>query len=1138
MVLALTWMLAMMHLPASAQQTYGYDAWSAASDTLASVVVGQRYNLSSPFLVPGSERVSVGPTVLGNEDYDINYRLGVIRVRAQLPEDARVVVSYRKAPFTLNPVYSLRDIEISEPGGGDTVTVTPAVRQRRPELNMGNLVFGGTKSISFTVGNNRGTSLDQALHASIEGQLTPTIKVKALLSDNNLPVQPEGNTEELEYLDKVYVEIEGSHAKTVLGDFGFANDVSTFSPITRQLKGLTAEAWIDGGRIVAAGAKSKGEFRTVEFRGTTGLQGPYELLSASRNTGEVIIAGTERVYFDGRRLARGQNRDYTIDYDRGTISFTPKVLVTRDSEIAVDFEITQERYDRSTVFTMAQTQLLPGGLDLDVAFARESDNKDSPKNQAFTEQEKQILRDAGDDPTRALASGVTPTESGSGDYILVPADTLAGIPAYFQYDSLGTYVVSFVEVGAGSGDYELEGINSRGMRYYRFVGVRAGNYSVGKMLPLPESVTLVTARVRRQRGDHLVLDAEWNVSEHDRNLYSTEDDRDNHGNAAQFRLGLKNVPFLVGRLRVTGSLNTIDDRFKSFDKSRPAYFYRDWNLENVKLSGRESIQEYNAELARGELALVGYTLGRIDRVDVSGQKHEARVRIGRDQDRMLGGRTFDTRTERPDDVRLRRHVTATAAFGMFGIRPSATWARERYLQDAFAAPDSGFAYELTRVRLSDRSAKKVSAAIELENRQTEEITVGLPDWTDTRRDRTVSAELAVRGDAARGELEVTHREEKDLIADDTRFADLARVQGFVRSARAGIRANLEYEISQMAARTLVRSVIFVGEGNGDYNEQGDLVGKGRGAYSIVYSPTTNKVPTKAVNLNLRFSWKRPGAGAMRFGSGAGRKEVGGGLWSWVKANIALDQTIAVTEESTYDSAWRIYLMVPSALQRESTTVYGATNIRQDWTLLDGYPSVSLTYRFQRKDEEDNRFEGVHENRLYGQHLVRLSRSVSSAVTLTGEVSREVQRRGGGGIDAASGATYDILAHSILAGAGFLLPEGSSIDVDVKYTTRTDRVLDAGQSLLTLRPKTTWRVSRMISVFASYDVTRAWDANPAASRPLLFTREGDTHRWNLTPTFRLSKYISLVASYNGRRETVYSGRRITDHELKVETRAFF
>jgi hypothetical protein len=85
------------------------------------------------------------------------------------------------------------------------------------------------------------------------------------------------------------------------------------------------------------GAETKGEFRTVQFNGTTGLQGPYPLLSQARTTSDVIIAGTERVSIDGIRVERGPNRDYLIDYDAGTVLFTPRRLITTDTEIAVDF---------------------------------------------------------------------------------------------------------------------------------------------------------------------------------------------------------------------------------------------------------------------------------------------------------------------------------------------------------------------------------------------------------------------------------------------------------------------------------------------------------------------------------------------------------------------------------------------------------------------------------------------------------------------------------------------------------------------------------------------------------------------------------------------------------------------------------
>jgi hypothetical protein len=231
-------------------------------------------------------------------------------------------------------------------------------------------------------------------------------------------------------------------------------------------------------------------------------------------------------------------------------------------------------------------------------------------------------------------------------------------------------------------------------------------------------------------------------------------------------------------------------------------------------------------------------------------------------------------------------------------------------------------------------------------------------------------------------------------------------------------------------------------------------------------------------------------------------------------------------------------MVPSALQRDGSTVFGATSIRQDWTLFDGYPSVSLAVRYERRDEEDNRFEGINEQRFFGQHLVRLSRSLSSLLTMTGEASREIRSRGGKGIETEAGGVYDVTSQSALAGLGFRLQGGSSIDIDFKLTKQKDDVSSAEQTLLTVRPKATWRIGRAVSVFGSYDLTRTWDQGESAVKPVVFTHAGDAHRWNLTPTIRLSKYISLVAAYNGRREKVFSGNEITDHELKLETRAFF
>ena len=71
----------------------------------------------------------------------------------------------------------------------------------------GGLRVTGSKTVQVSSGSRREMTVDQNLRLNINGRLTPEIGVRAFLSDDNLPVVPEGNTEELKDIDKVLVEI-------------------------------------------------------------------------------------------------------------------------------------------------------------------------------------------------------------------------------------------------------------------------------------------------------------------------------------------------------------------------------------------------------------------------------------------------------------------------------------------------------------------------------------------------------------------------------------------------------------------------------------------------------------------------------------------------------------------------------------------------------------------------------------------------------------------------------------------------------------------------------------------------------------------------------------------------------------------
>jgi hypothetical protein len=1105
---------------------YDWKSWGAVTDTLRTEAPGRRLLLTAPFILAGSDTVHVDGIRLTSDQYEINYQRGMIRILTPVREGALVRASYTRLPFLLDSVYLLREVEFGSTAQRPP-TLAPPVADRTDNLfnPTGDLVFGGVKSISLSFGSNKSTALDQTLRATVEGNLTSSIKVRALLSDNNLPIQPEGNTEELEYLDKVLVELSGPNGKATLVDFSFSNDYSNYTEFRRELKGVSGEVSGHDSKVGAAAGSSKGVFRSISFRGTEQLQGPYELLSPGRVNGEVIIAGTERVYFDGDELQRGQNRDYTIDYDVGTITFTPRRLVTADTEIAIDFEVTQEQYSRTSTFAIGETSRLPAQFKLQTLLAREHDDSDRPKALSIEDPDRLILADAGDDEELAIAVGITFVGAGNGDYDLVPGNPVAGIPDSYTFnDSMGEYHVLFVEVGAGNGDYVLDGISAKGVPFYQFEGVGQGNYVIGKKLPLPQSHSVMTTRL--SRSGRFDADLQFNVSDFDRNTLSDKDDGDNIGDAGEVRLGFKELPVGIGKIDIRGSVSTIEDNFRSLEKTRRWYFYRDWNLEQDALVGREILQQLTSTFRRFESVRLDYDFGFIKRDNFDGVKNEGRVALAEAEDRSLTGRVFDTDIDGDNEKRKRTHGSVSTRYGLWKLLPSAHYTAEEYLVTSPVLADSGIAYNQFGVGLAAREVDRVGYAVSFEQRATEQRADSTGGWIDTRTDRTFRASLSARRiRSLQGELEYSHREQDDKFIGNTQTSDLARLKAQVRAERIGLRTNIDYEISQNQFRSQEKTVVFVGEGQGDYNELGEPVGKGRGSHTLVFLPTLETIPTRSVAFTVRLNWKPPSTDATS-------------PLSWVRRNVSLDQQLTVREESTFDDAYRIYLMFPSALQRDDSTLRGVVSLRQEWFLLNGYPDLGLTFRYQRDDEEENSFGAVKENKFFQQQIVRVDRAISKLVSANLELTRELRRRHGQGLFAGTGSTYDVEGWAVAAGWGLRFSAGSSIDGHLEFRRRKDDESAADERSVSLKPRFVWRVTKAVNVFGRYELTRFSDGEPVLVRPFFFSAPGTTHRWSLTPNIKISKLISVLSTYEGRSEDTFSGDRITEHAFRIETRAFF
>jgi hypothetical protein len=156
-----------------------------------------RLDLDTSFIVEGSDSVLMDGVAMEREsDYRINLLMGTLVLVRPASGGETVRISWQRYPFSFSPVFAARF-----PGDSGPLRVTrPPARTIEGEGKRSSpyrLRLSGSKSVGFSLGSDRGLGIDQSLKMSMAGKLAKDLEVRAFLSDDNLPVQPEGNTEEL-----------------------------------------------------------------------------------------------------------------------------------------------------------------------------------------------------------------------------------------------------------------------------------------------------------------------------------------------------------------------------------------------------------------------------------------------------------------------------------------------------------------------------------------------------------------------------------------------------------------------------------------------------------------------------------------------------------------------------------------------------------------------------------------------------------------------------------------------------------------------------------------------------------------------------------------------------------------------------
>jgi hypothetical protein len=1082
-----------------------------------------RIEIGSAFIVPESDSVLIdGSPLRRGSDYRINTLRGSIVLVVPAAGGERLVVRFSRYPLPFGPVFASRVAEGAPPLPlGPLVSPAPA-REERRAAEPYQLRLSGSKTVGVNIGSNRDLGLDQSLRVTMVGKVAKDLEVNAFLTDDNLPVQPEGNTEELKYLDKVSVQVKAKHTEVQLGDFTSALSWSQFSSFQRELRGVAAIVNARGQSFSAGGGVAKGRFKTASFAGREGVQGPYELLPARRFNAVIILPGTERVYFNGRMLKRGSENDYTIDYNRGTVTFMERLVVTNDSEIVIDYEMSEDSYERTTV-TGGWTLSRPGGaLSLRAFFFQESDDTGKPVFGSIGAADRAVLEAAGDDPSKATTPGIEFVGAPKGDYVLVPADSL---PAHFEFAaSLGEYRLDFYEVGSGAGDYRIDGFTANGNVKYRYAGEGKGDFRIGRILPLAERKRVFTLGASAAKGA-LFLETEGNVSVHDRNLFSSAGDEDNRGQAMKLSGGLKDLDIGAARLSLSGEYSTLDDRFVSPDKKRESYFYREWGLEGVSFSGREDIGGGRISLAGARAwKIAGSWLSLSRGAALSARKADVAGGIG---DMGIRGISLKAFASRAGGERERRFAQGSGVLSFWHLAPRLTLEAERYKAVPAAAPDTGRYYRQGVFSVAGRDIGAYRANLSLTRRLTDDLDSLRAGWFRARENDEISFDGGFSKGGRILELLATHRRMREERFGDVSWYNLARLRARDSWEKAGLAADLSYRMSAGEERTRQRAIVFVGENQGDYDKEGREVGQKRGDYMVLYLPGGDTEPVRTVELALQVS---AGAGARGLSGETGD----GSFFGKLKREVSLDHSFTVVENSRTDDLVGLYLLKPSLLQRNDVTVYGVNKLREECTLFNSSRIFKLRVSYSREDEEDNRLEGSFSEGYLREVRVRAESAPWSALAITGEAGAGLRKRE---VTGFYGQNYRVGTNSLAQILTYRFNPSTRLSLELGAESRADEVSEAKQISYMATPSLSSSIGERLNVASFFKLTYT-DAKSDLGKPLFFLEEGLREDWSLMGQYRFSRNISFGLNYTGRREKDYAGEVKTVHDLKVESRAYF
>lgn len=551
----------------------------------------------------------------------------------KIPSDS-IQVTYRVFPYNLSKSYFHKDPALIE----SNLAASPFEYDATEANKSGNLIDFGTidysgsfgRALSF--GNNQDVVLNSQFNLQLDGDLGDSIKLTGAITDNTIPFQPEGNTQQLQEFDRIFIQLQRKKTTLIVGDFDIKRPNSYFMNFYKRVQGgmvsTSNKVSKKAENTFTLGASfAKGKFVRNIITPLEGNQGPYKLTGPNGEQFFIVLAGSERVYIDGIQMQRGEQQDYIIDYNTAEVTFMPRRIITKDLRIAIEFEFSDRNFLNSLIYVRDELKV-NDKLNLRMNFFSNQDAKNQSLNQNLDKTQKQFLSTIGDSIQNALYSSIKTQDTFSNSLILYKKiDTIVnsinytGIYKFSTNPDSAKYLLSFSYVGTNKGNY-IQSINAANGRVYAWIapinGIPQGDYEPVILLVTPKKIQMLTGGIEYKLAENRTLIVEGAYTNNDPNTFSKLNNEDHHGIATKLIYDDERSVSKTNKLKLNTKLmyEFVNDKFRPIERYRNVEFLRDWNILEQSQFLNEHLGSVNLSLEKEALGKIDYQFGTFLRGNV------------------------------------------------------------------------------------------------------------------------------------------------------------------------------------------------------------------------------------------------------------------------------------------------------------------------------------------------------------------------------------------------------------------------------------------------------------------------------------------------------------------------------------------